>query len=178
MDHLSILLPMVNGDDRIRCMKRLQEGKISWAEFMDNIADLALENMMNTLHLHKPHLPTPDISDPNVDLPGFISGIQQAVAAGQVEYEKIMSGQNVKESVNIIFNDWERLRCMVSNHAKALGKRWSKKDGHKRRALLLKAWPNMSSMHRPDFNVIRYDRKGPAQRDALMMPHINLEDLS
>ena len=33
-------------------------------------------------------------------------------------------------------------------------------------------------MHRPDFDVIRRKLKGPLYRDAMMMPHINLDDLS
>ena len=162
MDHLSILLPMVEFHDKMRCMKRLQTGEISWTEFMDTVADLAMEKMMSVLHLHKPDLPAPNINDPNVCLSGFSSGMREAVGAERVEYQKIMRRvQKARGVVNTIFDDWEKLQSIVSKHNKALGKRWSKKDDHKRRVLLLKAWPNMSPVHRPDFDVIRHDRKGP-----------------
>ena len=170
---------MLEGQDRQRCLKRLRTGEINEDEFMDNVADLAMEKFMSTLHLHKPDLPAPDMDDPNVDLSGFVSGMHQAVAAQKIEYQEIMRrAQGVRGIVNNIFDNWGKLQYVFSEHTRTLGKRWSKKDEHKRRGLMLKAWPNMSSMHRPDFDVIRHDRRGPAQLDALMMPHINLEDLS
>ena len=179
MEASSIMLPMLESHDRQRCLRRLRTGEINEDEFMDNVADLAIERMMSVLHLHKPDLPAPNFSDPNVDLPGFFSGMLEAVDAGKMEYQKVIRRvQKARGAVNIIFDNWEKLQCIVSKYNKALGKRWSKKDDHKRRVLLLKAWPNMSSVHRPDFDVTRHDRKGPAQRDPLMMPHINLEDLS
>lgn len=179
MEDLDILLPMLEGHDRQRCLKRLRRGEINEDEFMDNVADLAMEKLMSTLHLHNPDLPAPDINDPNVNLSGFLLGMLDAVGAGKVEYQKVMRRvQNTRGLVNTIFDNWEKLQCIVNSHSKTLGKRWSKKDEHKRRVLLLKAWPNMSSVRRPDFDVIRHDRKGPSQRDALMMPYMNLEDLS
>lgn len=57
-----------------------------------------------------------------------------------------------------------------------------KKNLKQRREILLKAWPNMSATHRPDFVNFRDSKKqAPRSRtcrsEAFLWPHINLEDL-
>lgn len=80
--------------------------------------------------------------------------------------------------MNQIFDDWERLALIVSNHFHTLRQRWAKRNVDKRKNVLLEAWPGMSRGHRPDFHALRHEFKGQEHRDAWMMLYINLEDLS
>ena len=79
--------------------------------------------------------------------------------------------------VQSIFGGWGELQSINSAYGDIIVKRWKKKTIKQRQTLLLKAWPGMSSKHRPDFEVVRHNLRGSQQRDALMMPFINLEDL-
>jgi hypothetical protein len=52
-----------------------------------------------------------------------------------------------------------------------------------RKTVLLNAWPNMASMHRPDYHAFRLEKpNGPSRgtklRDHYLWPYINLEDLT
>ena len=58
-----------------------------------------------------------------------------------------------------------------------------KKGREQRKKVLLDAWPNMSSTHRPDFQALQREspqqrKSGTKFRDAFLWPYINLEDLS
>lgn len=68
---------------------------------------------------------------------------------------------------------------MCSTRANLMGR---KKGLKQRRELLLKAWPNMSATHRPDFEMVRNARKQTKRSqscnsEAYIWPYINLEDL-
>jgi hypothetical protein len=57
-----------------------------------------------------------------------------------------------------------------------------KRNQEQRKQVLLAAWPNMATVHRPDFHALRSEsiqqrREGTRLRDAYMLPFINLEDL-
>lgn len=93
-------------------------------------------------------------------------------------YKTSVRAANTQDMVDNIFVHWDKLRMITNAHTGALEKRWAKRNVLNRKKVLLDAWPGMNPMHRPDFDVIRRQLKGPAYRDALMMPYINLEDLS
>ena len=79
--------------------------------------------------------------------------------------------------INEIFDAFEKLQ-LRSKYLHTIRKRWMKRNVNKREHLLLEAWPGMAPQHRPDFDVILQNLKGPQYRDALLLPYINLEDLS
>ncbi|TGO44513.1 hypothetical protein BCON_0505g00060 [Botryotinia convoluta] len=83
-----------------------------------------------------------------------------------------------------ILSDWNILRTIVQLHADTLEKRWMKKSRKKQRELLLEAWPNMSTTHRPDYEAFRQECTGriimglSKFQEAYKWPYINLQDLS
>ena len=79
--------------------------------------------------------------------------------------------------VKSILDDWETLQSVRGAISETLTRRWMKKTIEKRKKILLKAWPGMNAVHRPEYDIIQRKLKGPAHRDALLMPFINLEDL-
>lgn len=91
--------------------------------------------------------------------------------------------QEARDRSENIFTDWTTLHKILERHEEVFRKRWMKKTREQRKKILLAAWPNMSSTHRPDFQALR--RETPQQRssgtrfrDAFLWPYINLEDLS
>ncbi|KAM0171854.1 hypothetical protein ACHAPF_007881 [Botrytis cinerea] len=83
-----------------------------------------------------------------------------------------------------ILSDWNTLRIILQLHADTLEKRWMKKSRTKRKDLLLEAWPNMSTTHRPDYEAYRQECTGRTLKglskfqEAYKWPYINLQDLS
>ncbi|KAI1499397.1 hypothetical protein F5X99DRAFT_430778 [Biscogniauxia marginata] len=82
-----------------------------------------------------------------------------------------------------ICRDWEILNTIINNHWHVIQNRWRRKSKAKRRAILLQAWPNMPSSHRPDLEVWRRGHRGTVdigdpEMAIFMWPHINLEDLA
>ncbi|KAK6603053.1 hypothetical protein H4I96_05821 [Botrytis cinerea] len=83
-----------------------------------------------------------------------------------------------------ILSDWNTLRTILQLHANTLEKRWMKKSRTKRKDLLLEAWPNMSTTHRPDYEAYRQECTGRTLKglskfqEAYKWPYINLQDLS
>ncbi|KAL8678420.1 MAG: hypothetical protein Q9186_005228 [Xanthomendoza sp. 1 TL-2023] len=164
--------------DRETLLARRRTGEISDVEFSDKVAELALAGITKSLQMHVPDLPSPDPHD----IIGHLTNIlkfQDAISSKDSEYQKVlMRAENTQELVRSIFDDWERLRRITTTYADLLEKRWTKRVSTSKRNVLLNAWPGMNPMHRPDFEVIRRELRGSAHRDALMMPYINLEDLS
>lgn len=81
-----------------------------------------------------------------------------------------------------VIKNWTTLNAIVKRFEETIQKRWLKKNDQKRRQILLKAWPDMSPTHRPDFANFRKPGKNePRSRTrpsaAYLWPHINLEDL-
>ncbi|KAL0256081.1 hypothetical protein SLS55_008473 [Diplodia seriata] len=81
-----------------------------------------------------------------------------------------------------IFQAWHFLNATIERHETTVQKRWLKKTKEQRRKVLLSAWPNMSTTHRPDFEA--FTRESEYQRtavtkfaDSYMFPYINQEDL-
>ncbi|MCJ1246838.1 hypothetical protein MMC30_004047 [Trapelia coarctata] len=91
--------------------------------------------------------------------------------------------KEARERSEKIFADWTTLHWILERHEEIIRKRWMKKTREQRKKVLLGAWPNMSSTHRPDFQALQ--RETPQQRssgtkfrEAFLWPYINLEDLS
>jgi hypothetical protein len=74
-----------------------------------------------------------------------------------------------------LFKDHETLSKILDRHETTIRKRWMKKSGSQRRMLLLDAWPDMPSQHRPDIHAWRQQSK---DNNPYMWPSINLEDLA
>ncbi|KAL8825950.1 MAG: hypothetical protein Q9170_007594 [Blastenia crenularia] len=85
-----------------------------------------------------------------------------------------------------LFEAWDQLKSIVGQYETTIQTRWLKKTSKQRKEILLEAWPEMSRIHRPDFEVLRRERRDKgsqkkamgAMKNALRLPHINLEDLS
>lgn len=98
----------------------------------------------------------------------------KAVFVRRVQHEaKEMSAQ--------IFTQYHFLHDILSRHEMTIQRRWGKKKLQQRQKLLLEVWPDMSEKHRPDVDALRRRQKHgkPTARDkdALMWPYINQEDL-
>ncbi|KAL8874975.1 MAG: hypothetical protein Q9198_006603, partial [Flavoplaca austrocitrina] len=85
-------------------------------------------------------------------------------------------------TLHAVFKAWTQLRAIISQHMPSLEKRWRRKTHDQRKTILIKMYPGVPSMHRPDFVTLR---KGHRSEDlpfslgiALRLPYINLEDLS
>ncbi|KAF9272569.1 hypothetical protein BGZ68_002299, partial [Mortierella alpina] len=86
--------------------------------------------------------------------------------------------REARQRVTKIFKDWNLLNHIVQRHEATIQKRWLKKTREQRKSILLRAWPNMATTHRPDLeSFFKNERTTPAIRDAYMWPHINQEDL-
>ena len=81
-----------------------------------------------------------------------------------------------------IFEHWNALHNILDRYEELVRRRWLKKTHNQRTTILLSAWPDMSKMHRPDFEALRKETqeartRGSRYRDAYLWPYINLEDL-
>jgi hypothetical protein len=81
-----------------------------------------------------------------------------------------------------IFKDWTALNAIIKRFEGTIHKRWLRKSSQQRRGILLQAWPEMPTTHRPDFLGFRdLNKKAPRSRtclsNAFLWPYINLEDL-
>lgn len=107
----------------------------------------------------------------------------------------------IRETAERIYSNWGNLESIVQRHEATIQKRWTNKSIPKRRELLLTTWPGMNRDHRPDLSLDKkktYDlttwkeewkglQQGTprqhqmyegSQREALLMPYINLHDLT
>lgn len=100
----------------------------------------------------------------------------------------------IRQRAERIFDNWRALKAIVQRHEATIQKRWMKKTKMKRRELLLTMWPNMARDHRPDIwldkkacspeemkkrqRLLQVQKYEGSQREALLMPYINLQDLS
>ncbi|KAL8772275.1 MAG: hypothetical protein Q9209_002487 [Squamulea sp. 1 TL-2023] len=147
-------------------------------QFADEPNDLALAALTRSMQLHIPDLPSLDPND-RAGHQGNLFKFINTTSSEDSEFQKVlMCAKNVQDLVDSIFDNWSKSRVIWSTHRDALVRRWTKRTVPKRKNLLLEAWPGMSPVHQPDFEVIRQNLKGSAYRDALMVPYINLEDLS
>ncbi len=90
--------------------------------------------------------------------------------------------QQAFERSTKVLSHWTTLQNILKRHEEMLRKRWMKKSKAQRKMILLTAWPNMSSTHRPDYQAFRKETpqqrsRGTRFKDAYMWPYINVEDL-
>ena len=108
-------------------------------------------------------------NNPNLPIPAFTSKEEVTSEAAQRSQR--------------IFEDWTRLHNILLQFEDQLRKRWVKKSQDQRKKVLLSAWPNMASLHRPDFQALQREsiverRANETQlRNEFLFPYINLEDL-
>lgn len=85
-----------------------------------------------------------------------------------------------------VISNWKALQEILGTHEHTIGRRWEKKSKKQRRALLIHAFPEISREHNPGFReMLRHNSKwqkkgrlfGHIPREALLWPHLNLEDL-
>lgn len=84
--------------------------------------------------------------------------------------------------VSNIFENLNLLNAILDRHQATIFKRWDKKSEEKRRSLVVAAWGSrMAENRRPDFkvwqSVLAQEYIPPNYREAIMMPHINQENL-
>jgi len=86
-----------------------------------------------------------------------------------------------KEMVQKIFEDYAHLHALVVSNERLIQKRWMKMTRTRRREILLAAWPDISSVHRPDLAAFRQSdwilTPELSALPAAAWPYINLEDL-
>jgi hypothetical protein len=87
-----------------------------------------------------------------------------------------------RERSTDLFSNWETLQNVLKRHEETIRKRWMKRNKAQRKTVLLNAWPNMASMHRPDYHAFRLEKhnqlsQGTKFREYYLWPYINLEDL-
>src|SRR5436305_3643001 len=59
-----------------------------------------------------------------------------------------------------LFSDWTTLKTILERHEELLRKRWIKsKTQEQRRKLLLEAWPNLLTRHRPELQILLNERE-------------------
>lgn len=90
--------------------------------------------------------------------------------------------QMARSRSHAIFMDREALLGILERYEETLRKRWGKKTSEQRRKVLLRAYPGMPSMHRPDFEALRREAPGQTKAgtqfyDSFLLPSLNLEDL-
>jgi hypothetical protein len=90
--------------------------------------------------------------------------------------------QQAFERSNKILSDWATLQKILDRHEETLRKRWMKKSKAQRKMILLTAWSDMPSTHRPDYEAFRKESTqqislGTKYKDAYMWPYVNVEDL-
>lgn len=92
-------------------------------------------------------------------------------------------GREASSRSKNIYESYEKLNAIILRHEATIRSRWAKKKKQQRLKVLLDAWPNMPTTHRPDFNAFRREgeaRKewGSKYRDYFLWPDINQDDLS
>ncbi|KAF2000517.1 hypothetical protein P154DRAFT_434676 [Amniculicola lignicola CBS 123094] len=96
---------------------------------------------------------------------------------GQHDLEGIVERFDCQGS--LVYKYYNRLTSIVQNHEELIRKRWLKKTRSQRQSILLEAMPHMAPRHRPDFEL--FITNAPMNAKILytiMLPHINLEDLT
>lgn len=83
------------------------------------------------------------------------------------------------ERTTRLFADYHLLHDILERHEATVQRRWAKKSRAQKLAILLAAWPEMPTTHRPDFRAFRKKAGGldVKLRGSYMWPYINQEDL-
>lgn len=106
--------------------------------------------------------------------------------AGGMPIPEMKSAPEVRQEAasrsRSIYNSYYSLKAILKRHEATIRKRWLKKRRPQRLKILLNAWPNMPTVHRPDFEAFRKESeadrdRGTKYRDSFLCPFINQEDL-
>ena len=117
---------------------------------------------------------------PNSDRPIFsneVPGRLPVIPTTYAQVKRVATSHALQ-----IFRDYHALNGILARFEDVIRKRWVKKTRDQRKKVLLTAWPNMSTTHRPDFAALRSEsldqrKSGTKYKHAYMFPFINLEDL-
>ena len=121
--------------------------------------------------------------DPKANYERVLQGIselddydQTILSAAEVNADRL-------ELVQAIFSDFAVLGAILEHYETTIHKRWLKKTKEQRRVVMQEAWrEEMAQGHRPDWNALQKYKQTkeidmPKVMAALMLPHINQEDL-
>ena len=188
MDHLSRFPPIVENEVLFllepllhqNLENRLKRGVISRQEYLDQIYEIAGSHLIERLQISTPGFKGPNLDDKDFNSQEYYKTFAKAMTTDKIYQDDLRTKVQNKAPtlVSKIFDDWENLRDIVGAYLDVINRRWSKRIVDKRKALLLEAWPAMPPVHRPDFDVLRRRLKGPKYREIIMLPYVNLEDLS
>ncbi|OAQ62753.1 C2H2 and C2HC zinc finger [Pochonia chlamydosporia 170] len=91
--------------------------------------------------------------------------------------------RQAKENTDQIFSHCSLLKAIVDRHEAKIQTRWEKKTRTQRLKILLTAWPDMPTTHRPEFAAFRkhpnrLHEAAADSRGSFTWPYINQEDLA
>ena len=163
-----------------RSKKRLRAEGASEEDCQKGLDDAIDQFIMEVLQQSIPGVPAPDLTRSNFSSEEYIERCLDLLQVDTSAHDGILQTVQKKSPAlaSQIFDAWEKLKKIMAVHSDTLQRRWLKRTVDKRKKLLLEAWPGMCPGHRPDFDALRRQLKGPKHRDAWLMPYINLEDLS
>ncbi|KAL3485396.1 hypothetical protein BJX62DRAFT_242964 [Aspergillus germanicus] len=118
------------------------------------------------------------------DFGGAYPSFEQLIGEGPLPEAKSLKDvrREIRSRSGSIYENYETLQTILQRHEDTIQRRWLKRSRQERLAVLLSAWPNMTSSHRPDFDVFwkglyvvhSYDG---IPRERFLCPYINREDL-
>lgn len=118
------------------------------------------------------------------------ASFMKMIGGGNLPVPKLMQPAEVRREAagrsKRLFLSHNDLHAILERHEATIQKRWAKKTKAQRQAILLKAWPNMATIHRPDFEAFKRESRqnrdvksvGTKYRDSFIWPYVNQEDLS
>lgn len=111
---------------------------------------------------------------------GDFSGLGMPAPLSMPTAEEVQ--REARERSTDVLSQWNTLRNIVARHEEVLRKRWMKKTKKNRVEIITRAWPNMPSMHRADFEGLRREgpkikTEGSRLKEWYMWPYMNIEDL-
>lgn len=122
-----------------------------------------------------------DWSDPTAFFKAMDAGQPGAMPMPEIKTPAEVR-REARARLDKIFASYETLHEILRRHKGTIQKRWFKKTRAQRLKVLLTAWPNMPTIHRPDFAAFRRESEldrcsGTKYREHSMWPYVNQEDL-
>ncbi|KAH7132554.1 hypothetical protein B0J11DRAFT_521975 [Dendryphion nanum] len=112
---------------------------------------------------------------------GYVT-ISQEIAGGLLMPGEFPTSEEVKRKTQKytrkLFRDWVTLSAIAKRHEMLTMNTWARKSFSQRTKILLPAWPNMATQHRPDIAAFQNNSSTQSSREAYMWSYIiDLEDL-
>ncbi|KAF2747089.1 hypothetical protein M011DRAFT_477543 [Sporormia fimetaria CBS 119925] len=138
-----------------------------------NMAEFDLDHAFSASVEAESPLVYPSIAILNCMLRNYFMGPDEASYQPFPQDETRVLSAQLSE---VIMRDSAYLRSLVEKQDLTLRRRWLKRNPGQKQDLLLRAWPNMPAMHRPNDQA---NIATPNERDwdSLLLPYINMEDL-